>query len=110
MITEYKWVTREPMCEHCGDEVCQWVLTLRCFAWAEEKTEEPEAVAFATETIPCSVCKGIEGYTKEQIEIFSEAIRRVRKWDKFLTDDVTKQLQPKVTIPGWNNDTLQIDS
>ena len=79
MIQEYKWVTREPMCKHSHDDVCQWVLTLRCFAWAAEKTEEPEAVAFVTETVPCSVCKGIEGYTVEQIEIFSEAIRRVRK-------------------------------
>lgn len=110
MITEFKWVSREPMCQHAETDVCQWVLTLRCFAWANEKTEEPEAVAFVTETVPCSSCKPLEGYTKEGIEAFSEAIRRVRKWDKILTDDITKQLQPKVTIPGWNNETLQIDS
>jgi|TARA_A100001518_G_C1205535_1_gene48403 hypothetical protein len=110
MTLEYKWVQREPMCEHDSEGVCQWVLTLRCFGWRDGAEGEPDAVAFKTETVPCVVCKPVDDYSPESIEEFSEALRRLRKWDEKLKADVVKQLYPKVTIPGWSNEKLKRDS
>ena len=110
MNLDYEWVQREPMAE-CGcEDVCQWVLTLRCFGWKDSKDGEPEAVAFVTETAPCSVCKPIDDFTPDDVKAFSEAIRRIRKWDNKLQDDVRKQLYPKRTLSNWNNESLCCDS
>lgn len=98
------------MCEYDQQSVCQWVITLRCFGWKSSQDGEPEAVAFATETVPCTVCKPISDYTPEDIKAFSEALRSIRKWDKKLKEDVRKQLYPKQVIPGWCNNNLCCDS
>lgn len=110
MNLDYEWVQREPMAEYESTDVCQWVLTLRCFGWRGSKEGDPEAVAFLTESVPTNVCKPIADYTSEDVEAFSEAIRRIRKWDNRLKEDVRKQLYPKHTIPGWNNDSLKCDT
>lgn len=106
MITEFKWVSREPMRKQDSDKVCQWLLTLRCYAWRDEKKGEPEAIAFRTETVPCYAEKPLKEYTPNLICEFSEALMRIRKWDKNLISDVERQLYPKVTFDGWNNETL----
>ena len=108
MITEKHWVTREPMCEHGAECVCQWVITLRGYGWWAEKTDQPEAVSFVSETVPCSTMKKVEEYSPEEIEKFSEAMRKIRNWDKYLEDELYRQLTPIAAVKNWSNTELKV--
>ena len=108
MITEFEWITREPMCMHDDDCVCQWVLTLRGYGWLDEKTDTPEAVSFASETVKCVGMKKLDDFPPEVIEQFSEALRSIRKWDDYLEKELFAQLTPIATIPNWDNSELKV--
>lgn len=108
MNTEYEWVTREPMCKHDDECVCQWVFTLRGYGWLGDKTDHPEAVSFASETVPCTEMKSLDEYPPDVIEKMSEALRKIRKWDEVLDKDLYQQLTPVSVVENWSNEELKI--
>ncbi len=115
MIIEYEWVSREPFLEYDSYNVENWLVQLAAKGWLTESGKvassgDPEAIAYKSLTIECSLGKRkhVTGYSSGDINSMSEAYRKIENWDKSLMVEVSGELYSSRAIPNWNNSTLQI--
>ena len=115
MIIEYEWVSREPFLEYNSYNVGNWLFQMAAKGWLTESGKiassgDPEAIAYKSLTIECPLDKRrhITGYSSGDINLMSEAYRKIEKWDQRLFVEISGELHASRAIPNWNNSALQV--
>ena len=103
MSIEFTWVQRRPALNAGDGNVCQWLFHLRAV--------DGEAAAFISEVVNITDNqKPVGDWLPADIEVMSEAYRRINKWDAMLTSDIEEQKNAPRKVENWNDETLSVDT
>ena len=115
MIIEYEWVNREPFLEYDSYNVENWSFQLCARGWLTESGKiassgDPEAIAYKSTSIqvPTNGRKHVTGFSSGDINLISEAYRKIENWDRRLKVEISGELYGPRSIPSWDNFTLQV--